>query len=80
MIYDVIKDLKDSSLVSIIKELLNNEPNEVQLKLSICLLENAVLTSSITEPVIILWEYFHKRLNSTFYSADMKIQNIACIR
>ncbi|VVC34388.1 Hypothetical protein CINCED_3A011587 [Cinara cedri] len=72
-------DLKDSSLVSIIKELLNNNPNEAQLKLSICLMENAVLTSSITEPVITLWEYFHKRFNSTFYSSDMKIQNIACI-
>lgn len=66
--------------MSIVKELLNKEPNEVQLKLSICLLENAVLTLSITELVITLWEYFHKRLNSTFYSSDMKIQNIACIR
>lgn len=72
-------DLKDSDLVSILKEFLNNEPNEVQLKLSICLLQNIVISSSITEPVIVFWEYFHKRLNSTFYSSDMKIQNIACI-
>ncbi|XP_025201736.1 protein MMS22-like [Melanaphis sacchari] len=72
-------DLKDSGLVSILKELLNNEPNEMQLKLSICLLENIIMSSLITEPVIVLWEYFHKRLNSTFYSSDMKIQNIACI-
>ncbi|XP_060866553.1 protein MMS22-like [Metopolophium dirhodum] len=72
-------DLKDSGLVSILKEFLNNEPNEIQLKLSVCLLENIVISSLNTEPVIVLWEYFHKRLNSTFYSSDMKIQNIACI-
>lgn len=66
--------------MSTLKEFLNNEPNEVQLKLSICLLEKIVLSSFITEPVIVLWEYFHKRLNSTFYSSDMKIQNIACMR
>ncbi|XP_022169090.1 protein MMS22-like isoform X2 [Myzus persicae] len=72
-------DLKDSGLVFILKELLKYEPNEVQLKLSVCLLENIVISSLNTEPVIVLWEYFHKRLNSTFYSSDMKIQNIACI-
>lgn len=67
-------------MVSILKEFLNREPNEIQLKISICLLENVILSSFITEPVIVLWEYFHKKLNSTFYSSDMKIQNIACIR
>lgn len=66
--------------MSILKEFLGNEPNEVQLKLSICLLENVILSSFITEPVIALWEYYHKRLNSSFYSSDTKIQTIACIR
>ncbi|XP_025409386.1 protein MMS22-like, partial [Sipha flava] len=72
-------DLNDSYLVPVLKEFLNKEPSEVQLKITVCLLENIVLSSFITEPILALWEYFHKRLNSTFYSSDMKIQNIACI-
>lgn len=66
--------------MSILKEFLNNEPNEVQMKISVCLLENVVLSSLNTEPLIALWEYFHKKLNSTFYSPDLKIHNIACMR
>ncbi|XP_050425464.1 protein MMS22-like [Adelges cooleyi] len=72
-------DFKDCNLVTTLKDFLKLEPSEAQLKLAICLSENFVLSTYATEPIITLWEYFHKRLNSMFYSADTNLQNIACI-
>ncbi|XP_050538340.1 protein MMS22-like [Daktulosphaira vitifoliae] len=72
-------DINESNLNVTLKLLLNQEPNEAQLKLSICLLEKVILNSCVTDLIVTLWEYFHKKLNSMFYSSDLNIQSIACI-
>lgn len=61
---------------------INSEPNESDLRVFLYFAE-IILNSDWemrTEPLVLLWEYFNKKLNSLFYIAGSSITGLAVMR
>lgn len=61
---------------------INSEPNESHFRVFLYFSET-ILNSDWemrTEPLVFLWEYFNKRLNSLFYNAGSAISGLAVVR
>ncbi|XP_011176948.2 protein MMS22-like [Zeugodacus cucurbitae] len=61
------------------QQFLNGNPSEEQTRVYICLIMPTLLhwwRPRVTIPIL-LWEHFHKRLNTTFYAAGSAPSNLA---
>lgn len=75
----VIDKSSNFSLLEIVlKGILSKEVSETQLRIVLSLLSDILIVfwEPRTEPVILLWEYFQKRLNAPFYLPGMSLQNM----
>lgn len=56
-------------LESILKAFVLSEPNEQQLRASMMIVNSLLITwwPQKSELIMLYWEYFHKKLNSSFY-------------
>lgn len=69
-------------LESCIKSSVSSEVPESKMRVYLHLVENILNIGweLRTEPLILLWEYFHKRLNSSFFVPGAPISGLAIIR
>lgn len=69
-------------LECILREVLKTDVPESMMQLYIPLICNLCLDiwEPKSEPVILLWDYFQRRLNNTFYLPGAPLDKIAVIR
>uniref|UniRef100_A0A1B6DB75 Protein MMS22-like n=2 Tax=Clastoptera arizonana TaxID=38151 RepID=A0A1B6DB75_9HEMI len=63
---------------TILKNLLNTNIQEIQLRINLSILDDILLKywEPKTDTVVVLWEYFHKRFNSTFFIPGASLDSL----